>query len=49
MTGAEMTHIAYKGGGQATVDLISGQMAAYLKSEIDKYGKSVRELGLKID
>jgi tripartite-type tricarboxylate transporter receptor subunit TctC len=29
MTGAEMTHIAYKGGGQATVDLISGQMAAY--------------------
>lgn len=29
MTGAEMTHVAYKGGGQATVDLISGQMAAY--------------------
>jgi tripartite-type tricarboxylate transporter receptor subunit TctC len=29
MTGVEMTHIAYKGGGQATVDLISGQMAAY--------------------
>jgi tripartite-type tricarboxylate transporter receptor subunit TctC len=29
MTGAQMTHIAYKGGGQATVDLISGQMAAY--------------------
>jgi tripartite-type tricarboxylate transporter receptor subunit TctC len=29
MTGAEMTHIAYKGGGQATVDVISGQMAAY--------------------
>jgi tripartite-type tricarboxylate transporter receptor subunit TctC len=29
ITGAEMTHIAYKGGGQATVDLISGQMAAY--------------------
>ncbi len=29
ITGAEMTHVAYKGGGQATVDLISGQMAAY--------------------
>ena len=29
MSGAEMTHIAYKGGGQATVDVISGQMAAY--------------------
>lgn len=29
MTGAEMTHIAYKGGGQATVDVISGQIAAY--------------------
>lgn len=29
MTGAEMTHVAYKGGGQATVDVISGQMAAY--------------------
>ncbi len=29
MTGAEMVHVAYKGGGQATVDLISGQMAAY--------------------
>jgi tripartite-type tricarboxylate transporter receptor subunit TctC len=29
MTGAQMTHIAYKGGGQATVDVISGQMAAY--------------------
>lgn len=29
MTGAEMTHVAYKGGGQATIDLISGQMAAY--------------------
>lgn len=29
MTGAEMTHVPYKGGGQATVDVISGQMAAY--------------------
>ena len=29
MTGAEMTHVAYKGGGQATVDIISGQVAAY--------------------
>ncbi len=29
MTGAEMTHVAYKGGGQATVDVISGQMSAY--------------------
>ena len=29
MTGAEMVHVPYKGGGQATVDLISGQMAAY--------------------
>ena len=29
MTGAEMVHIPYKGGGQATVDVISGQMAAY--------------------
>ncbi len=29
MTGAQMTHVAYKGGGQATVDVISGQMAAY--------------------
>ena len=29
MTGAEMVHVAYKGGGQATVDVISGQIAAY--------------------
>ena len=29
MTGAEMLHVPYKGGGQATVDVISGQMAAY--------------------
>jgi tripartite-type tricarboxylate transporter receptor subunit TctC len=49
MTGAEMTHIAYKGGVQATVDIISGQMAAYFKSEIDKYGKIVRAIGLKIE
>ena len=27
----------------------SGQMAAYLRSEIDKYGKIVRAIGLKID
>ena len=27
----------------------SGQMAAYLKSEIDKNGKIVRAIGLKID
>jgi len=27
----------------------SAQMAAYLKTEIDKYGKIVREIGLKID
>jgi tripartite-type tricarboxylate transporter receptor subunit TctC len=27
----------------------SEQMAAYLKSEIDKYGKIVRAIGLKID
>jgi tripartite-type tricarboxylate transporter receptor subunit TctC len=29
ITGAEMVHVPYKGGGQATVDVISGQMAAY--------------------
>ena len=29
MTGAEMVHVPYKGGGQATIDVISGQMAAY--------------------
>jgi tripartite-type tricarboxylate transporter receptor subunit TctC len=29
MTGAEMVHVPYKGGGQATVDVISGQVAAY--------------------
>jgi len=29
MTGAEMAHVPYKGGGQASVDVISGQMAAY--------------------
>ena len=29
MTGAEMVHVPYKGGGQATIDMISGQMAAY--------------------
>ena len=29
MTGAEMVHVPYKGGGQASVDVISGQMAAY--------------------
>ena len=49
ITGAEMVHVPYKGGGQATVDVISGQMAAYLKSEIDKYGRIVRAIGLKID
>jgi tripartite-type tricarboxylate transporter receptor subunit TctC len=27
----------------------SEQMAAYLKAEIDKYGKIVRAIGLKID
>jgi tripartite-type tricarboxylate transporter receptor subunit TctC len=29
MTGAEMVHVPYKGGGQATIDVITGQMAAY--------------------
>ena len=29
ITAAEMVHVPYKGGGQATVDVISGQMAAY--------------------
>ena len=29
MTGAEMVHVPYKGGAQASVDVISGQMAAY--------------------
>jgi tripartite-type tricarboxylate transporter receptor subunit TctC len=29
MSGAEMVHVPYKGGGQATVDVISGQMSAY--------------------
>jgi tripartite-type tricarboxylate transporter receptor subunit TctC len=29
MTGAEMVHVPYKGGGQASVDVITGQMAAY--------------------
>jgi tripartite-type tricarboxylate transporter receptor subunit TctC len=29
MTGADMVHVPYKGGGQASVDVISGQMAAY--------------------
>ncbi len=29
ITGAEMVHVPYKGGGQATVDVISGQIAAY--------------------
>jgi tripartite-type tricarboxylate transporter receptor subunit TctC len=29
ITGAEMVHVPYKGGGQASVDVISGQMAAY--------------------
>jgi tripartite-type tricarboxylate transporter receptor subunit TctC len=29
MTGAEMVHIPYKGGGQASVDVIAGQMACY--------------------
>jgi tripartite-type tricarboxylate transporter receptor subunit TctC len=29
MTGAEMVHVPYKGGGQASVDVMSGQMAAY--------------------
>ncbi len=29
ITGAEMVHVPYKGGGQASIDVISGQMAAY--------------------
>jgi tripartite-type tricarboxylate transporter receptor subunit TctC len=29
MTGAEMTHIVYKGGPQAMIDVMSGQVAAY--------------------
>jgi tripartite-type tricarboxylate transporter receptor subunit TctC len=29
ITGVEMVHVPYKGGGQASVDVISGQMAAY--------------------
>src|SRR3954471_7948347 len=29
ITGAEMVHVPYKGGGQASVDVIGGQMAAY--------------------
>jgi tripartite-type tricarboxylate transporter receptor subunit TctC len=29
MTGAEMVHVPYKGGGPASVDVMSGQMAAY--------------------
>jgi tripartite-type tricarboxylate transporter receptor subunit TctC len=29
ITGAEMVHVPYKGGAQASVDVISGQMAAY--------------------
>jgi tripartite-type tricarboxylate transporter receptor subunit TctC len=29
MTGAEMVHIPYKGGGQASIDVIAGQMACY--------------------
>jgi tripartite-type tricarboxylate transporter receptor subunit TctC len=29
ITGAEMVHVPYKGGGQATLDVMSGQMAAY--------------------
>ena len=29
LSGAQMTHIAYKGSGQVMVDLINGQMAAY--------------------
>ncbi|MDB5809036.1 MAG: transporter substrate-binding protein [Betaproteobacteria bacterium] len=29
ITGAEMVHVPYKGGGQASVDVIAGQMAAY--------------------
>jgi tripartite-type tricarboxylate transporter receptor subunit TctC len=29
MTGAEMVHVPYKGGAQATIDVITGQMAAY--------------------
>ncbi len=29
MTGAQMQHIPYKGGGQALVDVINGQIAAY--------------------
>ncbi len=29
ITGAEMVHVPYKGGGQASVDVIAGQMACY--------------------
>jgi tripartite-type tricarboxylate transporter receptor subunit TctC len=29
ITGAEMVHVPYKGGGQASIDVIGGQMAAY--------------------
>src|SRR3954469_17616446 len=29
ITGAEMVHVPYKGGGQASIDVIAGQMACY--------------------
>lgn len=29
ITGAEMIHVPYKGGGQASIDVIGGQMACY--------------------
>lgn len=29
LTGAEMVHVPYKGGAQATIDVITGQIAAY--------------------
>ena len=39
----------FAGVGVEPQSKTSEQMAAYLKSEIDKYGKIVRAIGLKID